>query len=77
MCEIDGSDASNAGGEVFLDKLQDLIKELGFPSKPSELGLGKGDAERLLENTLVQTRRTKTNPRALDDELLSHIKEGI
>ena len=77
MCVIDETDASNAGGEVFLKKLQDLIKELGFPSKPSELGLGKEDAGKLLENTLVQTRRTKTNPRALDDELLSHIKEGI
>jgi alcohol dehydrogenase class IV len=77
MCGIDETAASNAGGEIFLNKIQDLIKELGFPSRPSELGLSKVDAEKLLENTLVQTRRTKTNPRPLDDELLSQIEEGI
>jgi alcohol dehydrogenase class IV len=77
MCRIDGTTASSAGGEIFLEKIQDLIKTLDFPSRPSELGLGKEDAEKLLENTLVQTRRTKTNPRTLDDELLSHIRDGI
>jgi alcohol dehydrogenase class IV len=77
MCGIDETAASNTGGEIFLNKIQDLIKELDFPSRPSELGLSKEDAEKLLENTLVQTRRTKTNPRTLDDELLSHIKKGI
>ena len=77
MCEIDKTAASSAGAEIFLDKIQNLIKALDFPSRPSELGLGKQDAEKLLENTLVQTRRTKTNPRDLDDELLSHIRDGI
>jgi alcohol dehydrogenase class IV len=77
MSGIDEAAASNAGGQIFLKQIQDLIKELGFPSRPSELGLGKEDAEKLLENTLVQTRRIKTNPRPLDDDLLSHIKEGI
>lgn len=77
MCEIDETDASNADGVVFLKNLQVLIKALDFPSRPSELGLGKQDAEKLLENTLVQTRRTKTNPRPLDVELLSYIQEGI
>jgi alcohol dehydrogenase class IV len=77
MSDIDEGAASNAGGEIFLKKIQDLIKELGFATRPSEVGLGKQDAEKLLENTLVQTRRTKTNPRPLDDELLSYIKEGI
>lgn len=77
MCEIDETIASHADGEAFLKNLQELITALDFPSRPTELGLGKEDAEKLLENTLVQTRRTKTNPRPLDDELLSHIKEGI
>jgi len=77
MSGIDADAASTAGAEIFLKKIQDLLKELGFPCRPSEVGLGKQDAEKLLENTLVQTRRTKTNPRPLDDELLSHIKEGI
>jgi alcohol dehydrogenase class IV len=77
MRGIDEPAAANGGGEVFLEKIKDLIKALDFPSRPSELGLRKEDAEQLLENTLVQTRRTKTNPRPLDDELLSHIGDGI
>jgi alcohol dehydrogenase class IV len=77
MAGIDESDSSKTSGEIFLKKILDLINYLGFPSRPSELGLRKVDAEKLLKNTLVQTRRIKTNPRALDDDLLSHIEEGI
>jgi alcohol dehydrogenase class IV len=77
MAGIDESDSSNASGEIFLKKILDLINYLDFPSRPSELGLRKVDAEKLLKNTLVQTRRIKTNPRAIDDDLLSHIEEGI
>ena len=71
MGEVDG------GSAPFLDRMLLLIEELGFPSRPSELGIGKGDAKRLYENVLVQTRRIKTNPRPLDNELLSYVERGI
>jgi alcohol dehydrogenase class IV len=61
----------------FLTHLQALINDLNLPSKPSELGIKKEDARTLLEKTLIQTRRIKTNPRPLDDELLSYIERGI
>ena len=61
----------------FLIHIQNLISDLVFPSRPSELGIKKQDARTLLNNTLIQTRRTKTNPRPLDDELLSYIEKGI
>lgn len=77
MVEIDGPDSSYASSEVFLDKMKGLIKDLGLPSRPSELGLKKEDAGKMLKNTLVQTRRIITNPRPLDDELLSQIEKGI
>ena len=77
MVEIDEPDSSNASSEVFLNKMKDLIKDLGLPSRPSELGLKKEDAVKMLKNTLVQTRRILTNPRSLDNELLSQIKKGI
>ena len=63
--------------ENLLLNLQKLIHELDLPSRPSELGIGKEDAQKLLNNTLIQTRRTKTNPRPLDDQLLSFIEKGI
>jgi alcohol dehydrogenase class IV len=69
--------SSHASPERFIDNLVGLINDLHLPSKPSELGLKKEDAPTLLKNTLVQTRRIKTNPRPLDDELLSYIEKGI
>ncbi|MCJ7685666.1 MAG: iron-containing alcohol dehydrogenase [Desulfobacteraceae bacterium] len=77
MVEIDEPGSSNASSEIFLNKMKDLIKDLGLPSRPSELGLKKEDAGKMLKNTLVQTRRIVTNPRSLDDELLSQIEKGI
>jgi alcohol dehydrogenase class IV len=63
--------------ERFLTNIQTLISDLNFPSRPSELGIKKQDARTLLNNTLIQTRRIKTNPRPLDDELFSYIEKGI
>ncbi len=74
---MDPGDRSAPSPEGLVDNMMDLISELDFPSRPSELGLKKEDAKTLLKNTLVQTRRIKTNPRPLDDELLSYIEKGI
>ena len=64
-------------GSDFLTAMRELIRELGFPSRPSELGIRKEDAATLLEKTLIQKRRIATNPRPLDEDLLSHIQAGI
>jgi alcohol dehydrogenase class IV len=69
--------SSHPSPKSFIVNLVGLISDLDLPSKPSELGLKKADAPTLLKNTLVQTRRIKTNPRPLDDELLSYIEKGI
>ena len=77
MSETAGAGSSDASGENFLTNLQELKSELGLPSRPSELGIKKEDAKTVLNNTLIQTRRIMTNPRPLDDELLSYIEDGI
>lgn len=61
----------------FLERLQQLLKDLNLPTRPSELGIKSEDAETLLQNTLVQTRRIQTNPRPLDDKLLACIRAEI
>ena len=68
---------NQVSAERFLTNIQTLISDLNLPSRPSELGIRKQDAQILLKNTLIQTRRIKTNPRPLDDELLSYIEKGI
>ncbi len=77
MEEKEGRRTHPVSAERFLIHIQNLISDLNFPSRPSELGIKKQDARTLLKNTLIQTRRTKTNPRPLDDELLSYIEKGI
>lgn len=73
----DDSGSSKVVGERFLENIQLLIKELGLPSRLSELGIRKENAETVLERTLIQRRRIVTNPRPLDDELLSYIEKGV
>jgi alcohol dehydrogenase class IV len=77
MEEKDGLSAHQVSVERFLTHIQTLINDLSLPLRPSELGIKKGDAHALLNKTLIQTRRLKTNPRPLDDELLSYIENGI
>jgi alcohol dehydrogenase class IV len=73
----DGLSSNQVSPERFLTNIQTLISDLNLSSRPSELGIKKEDARTLLNNTLIQTRRIKTNPRPLDDELLSYIEKGI
>jgi len=73
----DGPISTQANAESFLLNLQKLINDLDLPSRPSELGIKKEDARKVYDNTLIQTRRIKTNPRPLDEELLSFIEQGI
>jgi alcohol dehydrogenase class IV len=85
VCERDFSllaDAMKTGrgsgsAKRFMAEIQDLIRELGLPEKPSELGIKREDARAILEKTLIQKRRLPTNPRLVDNELLSLIEEGI
>jgi alcohol dehydrogenase class IV len=77
---MEGKDRLNSdqvSAEDFLTGIQKLIRDLDLPSRPSELGIKKEDARTLLNKTLIQTRRIKTNPRPLDDELLLYIEKGI
>lgn len=75
--EETGQKAEHLCAERFIENLQNLILELKLPSRPSELGIKKENARMFLNNTLIQTRRIKTNPRLLDDELFSCIEKGI
>jgi len=73
----DGLNSGPFSAETFLAKVQALIKDLDLPSRPSQLGIKKEDAREILDKTLIQTRRIRTNPRPLDDELLPSIEKGI
>ena len=76
------ADAMNGGKtqgstEQFLANMNALIRDFELPSRPSDLGVKKEDAQMVLQKTLIQTRRIQTNPRQLDEHLLSFIEAGI
>jgi alcohol dehydrogenase class IV len=77
MGEVDNRNEVVPTPEYFLRAMMQLIEDLGFPSRPSQLGITKADGQKLLENTLIQKRRIQTNPRPLDGDLLTFIQEGI
>jgi alcohol dehydrogenase class IV len=77
LATVMGTGKGSGSAEHFLADIEALIKDLDFPSRPSDLGIKKEDAQIILEKTLIQTRRIRTNPRDLDDDLLSFIEEGI
>ncbi len=66
-----------ASATEFISAIETLIRDLGFPAGPSDLGIKKEDAAVILEKTLAQKRRIKTTPRPPDKELLAYIEEGI
>jgi alcohol dehydrogenase class IV len=63
--------------EQFLANMNALIRDFELPSRPSDLGVKKEDAQMILQKTLIQTRRIQTNPRPLDEDLLSFIEAGM
>lgn len=75
--EREGAEPNRKKAEEFIGKIEALIRDFNFPLKLSELGIKKGDAQVILDHTLIQRRRIQTNPRLLDDELLSYIEGGI
>jgi len=75
--EREGAEPNRKKAEEFIGKIEALIRDFNFPLKPSDLGIKKEDAQVILDHTLIQRRRIQTNPRLLDDELLSYIERGI
>jgi alcohol dehydrogenase class IV len=73
----EGAEPNQKKAEEFIGKIEALIRDFNFPLKLSELGIKKGDAQVILDHTLIQRRRIQTNPRPLDDELLSYIERSI
>lgn len=70
-------ESAKTRAERFLDSLQGLIRDVGFPCRPSELGITKADSSILLEKTLVQKRRLPTNPRVIGEGFLPFLEDGI
>ena len=66
--DLDGRQAG--GAEALVAECVRLRDSVGLPGSFREAGLGPGDVDAMVENTLVQERRLPTNPRDVDAEAL-------
>ncbi|WP_162562668.1 iron-containing alcohol dehydrogenase [Salinigranum rubrum] len=55
--------------EAFIAEITRVRDDIGLPPSFSELGLDQSDADRIVEATLVQERRLKTNPRVVSEDI--------
>lgn len=62
---------------ALLEECERLRMALGLPDGLTAVGLGPDDAEPLVENTLLQTRRLKTNPREVTAQLRDPVRAAL
>jgi alcohol dehydrogenase class IV len=63
------------GAAALVAECARLRDAIGLPATFREVGLGPGDVDAMVENTLVQERRLPTNPRDVDAEALRETLE--
>ena len=63
------------GAAALVSECARLRDAVGLPASFREVGLGPGDVDAMVENTLVQERRLPTNPRDVDSGALRETLE--
>jgi alcohol dehydrogenase class IV len=62
------------GAAALIAECERLATAIGLPGSFGAVGLGIADLDAMVENTLVQERRLKTNPRTVTDDLEDHLR---
>lgn len=62
-----------AGAGALVAECVRLAEAVGLPVTFGAVGLGRGDGDEMVENTLVQERRLATNPRRVTEDLGDHL----
>jgi alcohol dehydrogenase class IV len=63
--------------DALINECERLASDIGLPSSLHEVDLGPEDVEKMVENTLVQERRLKTNPRDIGSDLGEHLEQFL
>jgi alcohol dehydrogenase class IV len=65
----ESDDDTDEAAEALLAECERVRDAIGLPGSFAGLGLGPDDADAIVENTLIQERRIKTNPRDVGEDL--------
>ncbi|WP_435181044.1 iron-containing alcohol dehydrogenase [Halorussus sp. AFM4] len=70
-------DDTDEAAEALLAECERLRDSVGLPGSFADLGLGPDDADEIVENTLLQERRIKTNPRDVGEDLREEVVRSL
>lgn len=65
------------GAAAFIKECERLATTIGLPGSFEAIGLDIADLDAMVENTLIQERRLKTNPRTVTEDLEDHLKQFL
>lgn len=71
------NDSLDEAADALLGECDRLRDVADLPGSFAALGLGPDDVEKIVQNTLVQERRIKTNPRHVDDDVREPIERAL
>ncbi|UPV76731.1 iron-containing alcohol dehydrogenase (plasmid) [Halorussus limi] len=70
-------DDTDEAAEALLAECERIRDAVGLPESLADLGLGPDDADVIVENTLIQERRIKTNPRDVGEDLREEVVRAL
>lgn len=65
------------GAAAFIKECERLATTIGLPGSFKAIGLDIADLDAMVENTLIQERRLKTNPRTVTEDFENHLKQFL
>lgn len=65
------------GAAAFIKECERLATVIGLPGSFEAIGLDIADLDAMVENTLIQERRLKTNPRTVTGDLEDHLESFL
>ncbi|WP_458189010.1 iron-containing alcohol dehydrogenase family protein [Haladaptatus sp. NG-WS-4] len=70
-------DDTDEAADALLEECGRIRDAVGLPESFADLGLDPDDADEIVENTLIQERRLKTNPRPVDEDIREPIAREL
>lgn len=70
-------DATDEAADALLAECERIRDAVDLPGSFADLGLGPGDADEIVRNTLIQERRIQTNPRDVGEDIREPVERAL
>lgn len=72
--DISNAEIPSEAAAALIEECERLARTIGLPDSFEAIDLSITDLDAMVENTLVQERRVKTNPRTVTEDLEDHLR---